>query len=55
MGKTVRAGGSGHNRSVKALKPSKRSSKFSRELEEIPNFKQMSAKIATETFDNVKR
>jgi len=53
MGKTIRAGGSSHNRNVKALKTSKRSSRFEKDIEDVPNFKQMSAKIATETFDNV--
>lgn len=53
MGKTIRVYGSSHKRNALAKRPEHRSSKFSRDLEDIPNFKQMSAKIATETFDNV--
>lgn len=53
MGKTIRAGGSGHNRNVKALKTAKRSSRFEKDVEDVPNFKQMSAKIATETFEEL--
>lgn len=55
MGKTIRAYGSSHKRNALARKPAHRSVKLSRELEEIPNFKQMSSKIATENFDSAKR
>ena len=58
MGKTIRACGSSHRRNALAKRPAHRSLKFSKDYEEVPNFKQMSSKIATETFEafeNIKR
>lgn len=51
MGNTIRAGGSAHRKSVIVKRDEKRQSRH-KELEEAPNFKQMSKKVATEYFSD---